>query len=75
MDKTVKILLPRGRKNEENFIIVSVNGRSWKIMKGVEVEVPDLAAEVLESAEMMVETARRYVDKMANRGGMSRWQI
>ena len=66
MDKTVKILLPRGRKNEENFIIVSVNGRRWKIMKGVEVEVPDFVAEVLENAEMMAETARRYVDKMAN---------
>ena len=66
MDKTVKILLPRGRKNEENFIIVSVNGRSWKIMKGVEVEVPDFVAEVLENTEMMAETARRYVDKMAN---------
>ena len=66
MDKTVKILLPRGRKNEENFIIVCVNGRSWKIMKGVEVEVPDFVAEVLENAEMMAETARRYVDKMAN---------
>ena len=66
MDRTVKILLPRGRKNEENFILVSVNGRSWKIMKGVEVEVPDFVAEVLENAEMMAETARRYVDKMAN---------
>ena len=66
MDRTVKILLPRGRKNEENFIVVSVNGRSWKIMKGVEVEVPDFVAEVLENAEMMAETARRYVDKMAN---------
>lgn len=66
MDKMVKILLPRGRKNEENFIIVSVNGRSFKIMKGVEVEVPDFVAEVLENAEMMAEMARRYVDKMAN---------
>lgn len=66
MDKMVKILLPRGRKNEENFVIVSVNGRSFKIMKGVEVEVPDFVAEVLENAEMMAEMARRYVDKMAN---------
>ena len=32
-----KVYLPRGRKNEENFVIVSVNGRSYKIMKGVEV--------------------------------------
>ena len=60
MKKTV--LLHRGRKNEENFQIVSVNGRSWKIMKGVEVQVP----EVLENAQMMADTARRYVDRMAN---------
>ena len=57
MKKTV--LLHRGRKNEENFQIVSVNGRSWKIMKGVEVQVPD-------NAQMMADTARRYVDRMAN---------
>ena len=33
-----KVFLPRGRKNEENFVLVSVNGRSYKIMKGVEVD-------------------------------------
>ena len=43
MKKTV--LLHRGRKNEENFQIVAVNGRSWKIMKGVEVQVPDSMVE------------------------------
>lgn len=64
MKKTV--LLYRGRKNEENFQIVSVNGRNWKIMKGVEVQVPDYVAEVLENAQMMADTARRYVDRMAN---------
>lgn len=63
-EKTV--LLHRGRKNEENFQIVSVNGRSWKIMKGVEVQVPDFVAEVLENAQMMADDARRYVDRMAN---------
>ena len=57
-EQMVKILLPRGRKNEENFVIVSVNGRSWKIMRGVEVEVPLCAAEVLENARMMESTAR-----------------
>lgn len=62
----VSIFLPRGRKNEENFVIVSVNGRSWKIMKGVQVQVPDYVAEVLENSRMMAETARRYVDERAN---------
>ena len=64
MKKT--ILLHRGRKNEENFQIVSVNGRSWKIMKGVEVQVPEFVAQVLENARMMEDDARSYVDRMAN---------
>ena len=65
-EKMVKILLPRGRKNEENFVIVSVNGRSWKIMRGVEVSVPDYVEEVLENGRMMAEAARRYVDERAS---------
>ena len=60
------ILLPRGRKQEENFVIVSVNGRSFKIMKGVEVEVPDYVAAVLDNARMMADTARSYMDRMAD---------
>ena len=65
MDKMTTIFLPRGRKNEENFVIVSVNGRSFKIMKGVQVQVPDYVAEVLENGRMMAEEARRYVEKMS----------
>ena len=68
MEKTkmTKILLPRGRKNEENFVIVSVNGRSFKIMKGVEVEVPDYVAEVLDNGRKMADESRRYVERMAD---------
>ena len=61
----VEVCIPRGRKQEENFIIVSVNGKNWKIMKGAVVSVPDYVAEVLEHAQMMADEARRYVDKMA----------
>ena len=39
--RMVSVTIPRGRKQEENFVIVSVNGRSGKIMKGVQVQVPD----------------------------------
>lgn len=63
---TVEVCIPRGRKQEENFLIVAVNGKSWKIMKGVHVMVPDYVAEVLENARCMAEVARRYVDKMAD---------
>ena len=66
MDKMKTIMLPRGRKNEENFVIVSVNGRSFQIMKGVEVEVPDYIAEVLSNNRRMAEEARQYVDRMAD---------
>ena len=62
---TVDVCIPRGRKQEENFVIVSVNGKNWKIMKGATVSVPDYVAEVLENARMMADEARRYVDKMA----------
>ena len=65
MDKMTKVTLPRRRKNEENFVIVSVNGRSFKIMKGVAVEVPEYVAQVLENGRMMAEEARRYVEKMS----------
>ena len=63
---TVAVCIPRGRKQEENFVVVSVNGRSWKIMKGVTVEVPYFVAEVLENARAMAEEARSYVDRMAD---------
>lgn len=64
-ERMTSVIIPRGRKQEENFTIVSVNGRSWKIMKGVQVQVPDYVAQVLENRRMMEDEARRYVDKMA----------
>ena len=66
MEKMSKVFLPRGRKNEENFVIVSVNGRNDKIMTGGEAEGPACVAEVLENGRMMADTARRYMDSMAN---------
>ena len=65
-ERMVALTIPRGRKQEENFVIVSVNGRSFKIMKGVQVEVPDYVAEVLVNSRMMAEEARRYVGRMAD---------
>ncbi len=65
-EQMVSVTIPRGRKQEENFVIVSVNGRSFKIMKGVQVEVPDFVREVLVNSRMMADEARRYVDRMAD---------
>ena len=66
-EKMTTVLLPRGRKQEENFVIVSVNGRSWKIMRGVEVRVPVCVAEELETAAMMAEAARRFAQTFGAR--------
>ena len=65
-EKMKTVLIPKGRKNEENFVLVSVNGRNFKIMKGVEVQAPEFVAQVLENARMMEDDARSYVDRMAN---------
>ena len=65
-ENMVSIFLPRGRKKEENCVSVSGSGRSWKRVKGGQVQVPDYVAEVLENSRMMAETARRYVDERAN---------
>ena len=51
---------------QEKMKTVSVNGRNFKIMKGVEVQVPEFVAQVLENARMMEDDARSYVDRMAN---------
>ena len=59
-EKMVTVMLPRGRKQEENFVIVSVNGRSWKIMRGVEVRVPECVAEVLRLSEKQKRAAYLY---------------
>ena len=53
-EKMKTVLIPRGRKNEENFVLVSVNGRNFKIMKGVEVQVPEFVAQVLEQVDAML---------------------
>lgn len=66
-ENLVRIRLPRPIRDEENFIIVSVNDRSWKIMKGEWVEVPDFVAEVIEHSERMQDINAAYIAEVANR--------
>lgn len=47
----VKIKLPKAREGEEPEVFVGVNGKAWRIRKGVPVEVPVYVAEVLQNAE------------------------
>ena len=59
--KMVDIRLPKPFPNEENFVIASVNGRVFKIKKGVPVSVPAPIAEVLEHSLEAEEAADMYI--------------
>lgn len=53
-EKTVKIRIPRTRRDEED-VFVAVNDRTFLIQRGQEVEVPACVAEVLRHQETMLE--------------------
>ena len=55
-EKNVKIprrtvFLPRANPGEDNFVVVGVNGKTYKIQRGVSVEVPYFVAEVLDNTQ------------------------
>ena len=52
--KMVKIRIPRSKADQED-VFVSVNLNTYAIKRGVEVEVPDFVAEVLQNKEKMLE--------------------
>lgn len=57
--KTVKIRLPLTR-NEKEDVFVGLNGKTYLIKRGVDVEVPAGVAEILERKEKMLEIAMVY---------------
>ena len=57
--KTVKIRLPLTR-NEKEDVFVGLNGKTYLIKRGVDVEVPIGVAEILERKEQMLEIAMEY---------------
>ncbi len=62
-EKTVKIRIPRTRKDEED-VPVWVNDRSWMIKRGEEVEVPECVAEVLRHKDEMIEQAMLFEESI-----------
>lgn len=61
MDKTVTIRLPKGAEHEEADVFVGVNGKGWRVRKGVEVTVPVFVAEVLHNAEQALDRVEAFV--------------
>ena len=66
-EKNVKIKIPRAPKGEDNFMVVTLNGMGYKIMRGVEVEVPPAIAEIVEKALEARDNADDYIEKIANK--------
>ena len=62
-EQKVEIRLPKPLMNEENFVIASVNGRVFKIKKGIQVSVPAPIAEVLEHSLEAEEAADLYIQQ------------
>jgi hypothetical protein len=58
-EKLVKIRIPRERERQDD-VFVCVNGRTWLIKRGVEVEVPECVAEVIRNAEDVAEKAYAF---------------
>ena len=63
--KKVEIRLPKPAPGAENFITASVNGKTFKIQKGIAVSVPAPIAEVLEHSLEAEDAAEMYVQSLA----------
>lgn len=56
---TLRIRLPLTR-TEKDDVYVAINGHSWLIQRGVEVDVPKNVARVLQRREKMLSIAMAY---------------
>lgn len=65
-EKMVTIKIPRVSKDQED-VPVWVNDRSWLIKRGVEVQVPECVAEVLQHQEEMLEKIMEFEDANSSR--------
>ncbi len=64
-EKMVKIRLPIIKGDEAQELFVAVNGRKFKIKRGVTVEVPECVEEVIrhsEEQELLVEELRKALE-------------
>ncbi len=62
----VTINVPRATNGAPNYIIASVNGRVFKIQRGVNVEVPAPIAEVLQHSFEAQNAAIEFIEKKAS---------
>lgn len=59
------VILEPARDNEENFLIVGVNGVAYKLMRGVPLYVNKAVKEVLDNSKI----AKKIVDENKSKAG------
>lgn len=64
--QTETIMVPKGNRNEDNFIIIMINGKRWRIQRGIPVTVPKSVAEVYKNSLKQQEAADRFLDAVEN---------
>lgn len=64
--KMVKIRLPRMRK-DQNDVTVGINGKIYKIQRGVEVEVPEAVALEIERSERVRDKNLAFIEELTSR--------
>lgn len=67
MADMVSVTLPRATGNEQNFEIVALNGKIWKIMRGVSVAVPRPVYDVLSESLRMEDRLRMFNSDRASK--------
>lgn len=67
MDIKERLFIPRGRKGEENFVLITLNGKRYQIMKGVEVNVPRPVAEIYREQLRLTDIADDYIEAKADK--------
>ena len=67
-EKMVKIRLFKDNKNYQGDVFVGVNGKTFQIKRGVEVEVPDYVAEVLKNSARQDENAVQLMGDLQKDG-------
>ena len=63
-NKKIKIKLPLTRSEKED-VFVGINGHTWQIARGVEVELPWTVVKVLERQEKMLAQALEFENQAA----------
>lgn len=69
MADMVSVTLPRATGNEQNFEIVALNGKVWKIMRGVPVSVPRPVYDILSESLRMEDRLRDFNQAHEDRAG------